>query len=400
MKLRVFLVVLVLVICFLTGCQKHTAYKIQEETYDEAFEKGYDLPIEDNVREEIESDLKEMLGRVRKIYIAAYKGNASNVVISDETAFKMLEVIREEGYPTTISALLSDMSNYGQMEDFLNNSLNGKEGQIVIYDINLNGGINRQQFIFNGSDMFILEAVAKWNKDNKPIITYTSYNRIKEWQYTEKGWFSYEYCVPKPPEVTEMIDGEKLLRVKPLKREYREIADKYLMPLGYQGNNLLCSNWDTDHMEDIDYNGLYQYLYSIKYGSSFDNDLYENGIPKEEFESLITEYLPITSKQIQQYAVFDEEKHVYMWARLGCGNYVPRFFGTSFPEITDIKENEDGTVTLTVDAVCEMLGTDAVICHHLTMKILDNGSVKYLENHILGDGLKRIPEYQYRIRNN
>ena len=118
MKLRVFLVALVLVICFLTGCQKHTAYKIQEERKDEAFEKGYDLPIEDNVREEIESDLKEMLGRVRKIYIAAYKGNASNVVISDETAFKMLEVIREEGYPTTISALLSDMSNYGQMEDF------------------------------------------------------------------------------------------------------------------------------------------------------------------------------------------------------------------------------------------------------------------------------------------
>ena len=30
-------------------------------------------------------------------------------------------------------------------------------------------------------------------------------------------------------------------------------------------------------------------------------------IPKEEFESLIMEYLPITAEQIRDYAVFDEE---------------------------------------------------------------------------------------------
>lgn len=36
----------------------------------------------------------------------------------------------------------------------------------------------------------------------------------------------------------------------------------------------------------------------------------------------------------------------------------PTFFGTSLPEVTDIRRNEDGTVTLTVEAVC-----DAVITH-------------------------------------
>ena len=33
----------------------------------------------------------------------------------------------------------------------------------------------------------------------------------------------------------------------------------------------------------------------------------QTGIPKEEFESLIMEYLPITAEQIREYAVFDEE---------------------------------------------------------------------------------------------
>ncbi|MFQ7527828.1 MAG: DUF6070 family protein [Mediterraneibacter gnavus] len=40
---------------------------------------------------------------------------------------------------------------------------------------------------------------------------------------------------------------------------------KCVLPLGYQGNNLLCSNWDREHLEGLDYNGLYEYLYQMKY---------------------------------------------------------------------------------------------------------------------------------------
>lgn len=27
---------------------------------------------------------------------------------------------------------------------------------------------------------------------------------------------------------------------------------KNVLPLGYQGNNLLCSNWDREHLEGLD----------------------------------------------------------------------------------------------------------------------------------------------------
>ena len=138
-----------------------------------------------------------------------------------------------------------------------------------------------------------------------------------------------------------------------------------------QGNNLLCSNWDTDHMEKLDYNGIYEYLYAMKHQKAFDAEDYPNGIPKEEFESLIMEYLPVTAEQIQEYAVFDEKNQTYVWVRLGCLNYAPTFFGTSLPEVIDIKENEDGTVTLTVDAVCDMvICDDAVITHELFSRYL------------------------------
>lgn len=52
---------------------------------------------------------------------------------------------------------------------------------------------------------------------------------------------------------------------------------------------------------------MYEYLYAMKHQKAFDAEDYSNGIPKEEFESLIMEYLPVTAEQIQEYAVFDEK---------------------------------------------------------------------------------------------
>ena len=75
----------------------------------------------------------------------------------------------------------------------------------------------------------------------------------------------------------------------------------------------------------------------------------------------------------------------------------PSFFSTSVPDVTQIRENEDGTFTLTVDAVCQMiLCNDAVITHELTIRCLENGGIQYLGNQILDDGMRNIPEYQYR----
>lgn len=269
----------------------------------------------------------------------------------------------------------------------------------MLYELHSDGGISRDKFIFDGKDMYLIGACATWNTNDTYGLSYISYARIKEWKYTDKGWFCYELCVPEPPEVTEIVDGSCLVRIKPLSKEQREMSERCVQGLGYQGNNLLCSNWDTDHMEKLDYNGMYEYLYAMKHQKAFDAKDYSNGIPKEEFESLIMEYLPVTAEQIQEYAVFDEKNQTYVWVRLGCLNYAPTFFGTSLPEVIDIKENEDGTVTLTVDAVCDMvICDDAVITHELTVKFADDGSFQYLGNEILNDGIMHIPDYQYRIR--
>ena len=410
---------ILLIIALLIGCLMCACGKKDSEAYIENIEeissiedicsdekeaaeqwaKGYDLSLDEQEEKESENDCSTMMEFIRGIYEQSYKGEASNVVLNDETVLKIQNKLKGTGWPISTTVIYSDMENYKGVDNFLTECMEGKKGSVVVYYVHYDGGISRMKFIFDGTDMYLVNARGIWNDDNKPGISSISYTRIKEWKYTDKGWFCYELCVPEPPEVSEIVDGSCLIRVKPMTEEQREASERYVLGLGYQGNNLLCSNWDTDHMDQLDYNGLYEYLYRMKYQQKSDLPDFPNGIPKEEFESLIMEYLPVTKEQIREYAVFDKENQTYLWARLGCGSYTPTFFGTSLPEVVDIKENEDGTVTLRVEAVCDMvICDDAVITHELTIKSAEDGSFQYLGNKILGDGIKHIPDYQYRIR--
>ena len=416
-KKSILLIMIFLIGCFVCACGKEKSVvgetlvedteevssteetKSAEEEAAEQWEKGYGLPVDEQEEKEAANDCKKMMELIFDIYKDADKGTASNVVLNDETVLEMQKRLMETGCPVSTLVTYSNMENFESVDRFLEECTDGKSGSVVIYEIHGDGGIGRMKFIFDGTEMYVVSAGGIWNDNNKPGMSYISYTRIKEWKYTEKGWFGYELCVPEPPEVSEIMDGSCLIRIKPMTEEQREISERCVQGLGYQGQNLLCSNWNAENMSELDYNGMFEYLYGMKYGEKFNSEDYPNGIPKEEFESLIMEYLPITAEQIREYAAFDEENQTYLWARLGCFNYAPTFFGTSLPEVVDIKENEDGTVTLTVEAVCDMvICDDAVITHELTVRFAEDGSFQYLGNEILNDGIMDIPDYQYRIR--
>ena len=365
---------------------------------EEDLEKGYDLPVSAQENEEATRDSMQIMSGLEHIYRNADKGDSLNVVLDNKSICKMIKKIKQQGYSVTVSEDYSNMENYKRFSSFLAKAQKKQKGSGVIYEVHSEGSIGREKFIYDGKDMFLLASNASWDDNGKPIITFVSYTRIKKWRYSRKGWFCYELCVPEYPEVTEMVDGSCLIRIKPMSDNKRKLSRKCVRGLAYQGNNILCSNWDQEHMQKIDYNGLYEYLYAMKYKKKFNGKKYPSGIPKDQFEQLIMEYLPVSREEIEKYASYNEKKKTYDWMRLGCFNYAPNFFGTSIPEVTKIKHNSNGTVTLTVDAVCEMvLCNEAVITHELTVKFNKDGSFRYLGNKILNGGIKEIPEYQYRI---
>lgn len=388
----------------LTGCgkriespQKASVKETENKMISEQQEKGYDLPIEENEKQEAQSECIEVMELISEIYAKADKGKASNVVISEKTLLEMRNRVKRTGRPVMTPITYSNIGNYRKIEDFLTDCREGKSGTVTIYRIHSDGGIGREKYIFDGKELFVLSASAGW-EEGGPIVFYLSYTRIKEWSYTKKGWFCYQLCVPEPPEVTEIVDGSRMIRVKPMKKRYRELSKKCVLGLGYQGNNLLCSNWDTSHMMKLDFNGLFDCFYKMKYGKKFEVKSYGDGIPSREFESLIMEYLPVAPAELRKYAVYDEKKRLYAWERLGCSNYDLTYFGMSIPEVTKVRENKDGTITLTVEAVCEMVvGEEAVVTHELTVRFHEDGRFQYLGNKILESDMKKIPNYRYRV---
>ena len=381
-------VIALLVICVmvLSGCGKTTPEEKSEET------------VQDIQQKEIADDFEELMEGTRELY---EKAAENKLLDSLEFQKQVIDYLGQKGYaavPVISSEEYSVMENYQVMENFLHSSEQGVEGNVILYDILQDGSIERRKYLYDGKEMYLLAVRAVWNEEGDPVIAYRSYTRMKEWRYTEKGWFAYELCVPEPPEVSEIVDGSCMIRVKPLDAECIELSKKCVLPLGYQGNNLLCSNWDREHLEGLDYNGLYEYLYQMKYQKRFVMEEGKNGIPAEEFEQLMSEYLPVTAEQLRNIATFDAEKQEYVWAKLGCGNYAPTHFGTSLPEVIKVEEHQDGALTLTVEAACDMvISNDAVITHELTVKFREDGSFQYLGNKVLEDGIHQIPQYQYRI---
>ncbi len=400
-----------LLICGVSGCEKipgkerkageisaNARKKTKEVQEKEQWEKGYALPVDEQEQKEAERDGEIMMNHLLVLYRDADKGKTFTVDLKEETILQMQEELGKTEFPVMTLLPYENMINGEKVDAFLKDCARGKRGSVILYEIHHDGGIGRMKFLFDGKEMYLLRARYVWKEDGQSGISDLSYTRIREWKYTDKGWFGYELCVPQPPKVSEIVDGSCMIRVKPMTEEQQEMSKKYVRGLGYQGNNVLCTNWDETHMEKLDFNGMYEYLYAMKYGKSLDTGKYPEGIPREKFEKLIGEYFPITAKQIREYAVFDEETQTYLRAGLRGFPHATASFQTSLPEVTAIRENQDGTVTLTVDAVCTMLMCDdAVITHELTIRVFTDGRFQYLRNKIEKKDMHNIPDYQYRV---
>lgn len=108
LKRKSILLIMVLLIgCFMCACGKKDSVageslvedteevssteetKNTEEEAAVQWEKGYDLPVDEQEREEAETDCKKLMELYLDIYETADKGIASNVVLDDQTVLEM-----------------------------------------------------------------------------------------------------------------------------------------------------------------------------------------------------------------------------------------------------------------------------------------------------------------------
>ena len=107
--------------CFFIGntkCKGADLEYISQETANYAVqERGYDLPVDEVVKEEAIEDCKNVMNQMKAIYQKADKGTSSNVVVSETVMEEMQEVLKEKNVTVITSAPYSNMANYSKIEE-------------------------------------------------------------------------------------------------------------------------------------------------------------------------------------------------------------------------------------------------------------------------------------------
>lgn len=362
--------VLALAVC---GCGK------SEETDQYGDENGY---------EEIssyEESREEESGKAAEIYRDIYeKAVEENTLGSLETIQAIVDRMGEYGYCAI------DQENRNQvnlthpelLKAFIGLAEEGKDGEQAVFSIMENGGFIRFDLESLEGNVFVTRSVLYW-KGGMPEVDYTERYPAGEWKYSANGYLFFRNDVPAgydgPQEYTA-------IRVEPLEERLRELNRTYIFPVGYSSNNMFLLDWTEENWEALDFDDLFAKLYDRVYGVSIPYEQSVEGmsylVPEEEYETVIQSYFSIDRETLRSQQGYMEGEGVYEYRTRGfydcaCSPNTP------YPEVVSCRENEDGTLCLTVNAVWPKENMEKAFCHEVVIRPMENGGFRYVSNYVI-----------------
>lgn len=382
-----------------TVTEQGTLEDSSEEDTEEQKYKLQKIDISAKEQRRIEKRLTDVIEKCRGIYHGQTESvdtgqdgaeNLASTELSEEIVHQLVDTVAEDGTAVTCGEYDYNMQNYEQVKTAVTKAEKGENSKTTFYEINTSGNFIYNHLDFKKKKLYLTTATAYLDENDGIILQQMEKIRVYDWKYTKKGWLIWEKAKSKNQE----MDMHVLYRVEPLSDMCRQMTNAYITPISYFCNNLFLTDWDEDSMDQLEFNDLYDFLYQMKYGKKLDEEAYKDGIPKSEFETVVQTYFDISTDQLEQYARYDAEKGVYPWEAIGPWNRVQQF--QPFPEVVDCKENEDGSWTLTVDAVFKEAGKDCSFRHEVKMEQKPDDGWIYCGNEINRDGTYRVPQYRAR----
>lgn len=210
-------------------------------------------------------------------------------------------------------------------------------------------------------------------------------HEVLDWSLTDRGNFFYRVL----PAGDKHYADYTRIRLEAPDLSLCDLTRKYLGPGSYIGANLFLSNWEEGSWGDLSFNDLWDSLYYDSVGRTFapeasayrgEQDCYL--LPAEEFEEVVLPYFAIEPDTFRRLAHYDPASDSYPWRPIGTNDYVFLSYYTIEPEVTACRENADGTLTLTVEALSTDLKLDCLFAHALTVRPLEDGTFQYVRNRV------------------
>ena len=263
----------------------------------------------------------------------------------------------------------TNMYNYQLFQSFYRNYTDGGERDyICVYRVNRDASVTEMTFVYDDSRIQMIFNTAKYeNRDWKFIAT--GIRDLKDMKLTEKGYFIYTYS-----NIIAHGGLKEYFRVSPLTDECRKLTRKYVYGLSYVNYNMLVIDWDESNASDILVPCMFDDIYRLYTGENLKPD--GGWIDADKYESVMLSMFPVTVTELRDKCDYNPEKDSYRYHVILGKQYPP------FGEVVDYSYNDDGTVSLIVDAVWADKGSDIAFRNTLTVKPEEDGTFKYMSNHI------------------
>ena len=214
----------------------------------------------------------------------------------------------ENGYAAVDSENQVDMTRAEQVLDFckaVDEKENAETTILVITEL----GFRKFDLKSEDGNVTITRGEYQFDSDGQLQNISTVRYPADFWQYTEEGYLIFEGRYFSEAEFALTLSDAletTALRVLPLDETYRELNRTYLLPVGYEQNNLFLCNWSEDDFGDLDFYDLFDRLYPGMYsrpvpyrtdGDSGAGGVYQ--IPEDIFESVIRAYFNVSNETLR-----------------------------------------------------------------------------------------------------
>ena len=203
----------------------------------------------------------------RDIYDEAVEANTLG---SLETLRSIVARLGENGYVAVDSENQVDMAGAEQVMEFCK-AVNEKKSATLTIIVIKDFGFRKFDLKTEDGSVNIVRGYYQYDQNgclqNRDTVRYPA----DIWWYTEEGYLIFEgsYFSDENFVLTLSDTSEHTaLRVLPLDETCRELNRKYILPVGYEQNNIFLTDWNEEDFGELDFYDIFDNFYPFLYGKA------------------------------------------------------------------------------------------------------------------------------------
>lgn len=335
------------------------------------------LPEEDESPPESSDEEESIVALYQDIYAEAANRYTPG---SLEMMQCIVSRLGENGYAAVDSGNQVDMAEAEQVLEFCR-AVEEKENGSLTVIVALDAGFRRFDMETEDGNVDIVRAYYQYDQNgslqNRNTVSYPA----DAWQYTEEGYLLFEgsYYSDEQYVFTKSSGGEHTaMRVLPLEEKCRELNRNYILPVGYEQNNIFLTDWSEEDFGALDFYDIFARFYpdsgKMEIGADYK-------IPEETFENVIMAYFRIDRETLQSRTAYLPADGAYEYRTRGY--YEAEYPDIPYPEVVSYTENQDGTIALIINAVYPHENTSRSYTHRTVVRPIDENQFQYVSNQMI-----------------